>query len=325
MSARVSAAAKSDGSSQLKKARSFLERLFRKYDGNIRYQFPLRATPIVNMVYDLFFDSTLPTFDSVKSLLDVLGLLCALLLGCVVGLVGSISYEDAVQADQRLYFGPRNSTTVMYWRANYTRPPSAQLYVFANNAGGIFFISILMVVYIYVDCAGKYEESFSNVDTPSLAQEQKPDKPDKPDNPTSNYDTSSLTPLQKGDLFYAWWSGSKYAILLVVVLTVVGCTFSVHSLVVLCTIKYPDYYIIETGLYNEQAFESPIAHIAYTFRSLFIACAVLCAFSCGLGTARKYNTMDMWEEEKAIAKEMGDKYGAKAQQKVSNNDVEDIR
>lgn len=290
-----------------RKIRPFEQRLFRKPDGKIRYQFPLHTTPVINMLYDIFFDDTVPKFESCKSLLDVLGLLSALLLASVSGLIGAVSFNDCVEADKRLYFGPQNSTYVKYWRTYYTRPPSAQFYFNTTNAASIFFIVLLMVVFIYVDGVGKVEQARNKKDLDKEQQAQSNPSQKTKETEEANEETEKRWQKEEIErnekLFAAWWSAAKFSVLLVVLMTVAGCTFCVLSIGVIYIIKYPDYHIEATGRYVDNASDSPTVLSNSTFKTLFVTCAIICAFSCGLGTARKYNLEDMWEEEEFLEKE----------------------
>jgi hypothetical protein len=56
--------------------------------------------PLVNLVYDLLFDEP-PSVANVEKLLNVYGLVSALLLGSILGLQGSVSVEELEEADRR--------------------------------------------------------------------------------------------------------------------------------------------------------------------------------------------------------------------------------
>ena len=63
--------------------------------------------PIVNVLYDVFFDApALP--DQVKDSLNVIGLVSSLMLSIVVGLVFSFGFDDWVDAVVRLSIQDRN-------------------------------------------------------------------------------------------------------------------------------------------------------------------------------------------------------------------------
>jgi hypothetical protein len=56
--------------------------------------------PVVNLVYDLLFDDP-PSVANVEKLLNVYGLVTALLLGSILGLLGSVDVEELEEADRR--------------------------------------------------------------------------------------------------------------------------------------------------------------------------------------------------------------------------------
>jgi H+/gluconate symporter-like permease len=57
--------------------------------------------PFVNTVYDLIFDSSTPSPESAKALLDIVGLLNALLLASETGLLGSFTFDELEAVDIR--------------------------------------------------------------------------------------------------------------------------------------------------------------------------------------------------------------------------------
>jgi hypothetical protein len=61
-----------------------------------------QRTPLVNLVYDLLFDEP-PSVANVEKLLNVYGLVSALLLGSILGLQGSVSVAELEEADRRYH------------------------------------------------------------------------------------------------------------------------------------------------------------------------------------------------------------------------------
>lgn len=57
-------------------------------------------------MYDLFFDDSVITMESIKSLLDVLGLLNALLLGSVLTCISAVDLDVCDTIDNLYYFNP---------------------------------------------------------------------------------------------------------------------------------------------------------------------------------------------------------------------------
>ena len=136
--------------------------LFHK-DGkfSFRYRTIFKLLPLINLFYDLFFDSSPPSSESTKSLLDVLGLLNALLLATAVSAMTQITFNDLVDADNRYVPDIVDSTNIIsdgyakYWNTYYTVKPSTQLYINLVNCIGLFFLGILTIVYIYTDMTAK--------------------------------------------------------------------------------------------------------------------------------------------------------------------------
>merc|ERR1712070_857634 len=58
--------------------------------------------PFVNILYDLLFDNYPPSPDAVKSLLETLGLLSALLLTVAMAVPGSTTYDELLAAQARM-------------------------------------------------------------------------------------------------------------------------------------------------------------------------------------------------------------------------------
>jgi hypothetical protein len=61
-----------------------------------------QRVPLVNLVYDLLFDEP-PSVTNVEKLLNVFGIVSALLLGSVMGLYGSVDVGELEEADERYY------------------------------------------------------------------------------------------------------------------------------------------------------------------------------------------------------------------------------
>lgn len=118
--------------------------------------------PFVSLINDLIFDSSTPSPESAKALLDILGLLNALLLASETGILCSVNYIDLESVDIRF----SNSTDGgygTYWKVAYNGydmngfyvGPSSYLYYRVGLAICLLFLSVLMVVYVYADMAGK--------------------------------------------------------------------------------------------------------------------------------------------------------------------------
>ena len=61
--------------------------------------------PFANLVYEFLYDAP-PAIVSVKEIMNALGLVCALLLGVVITLPSSVSFDELVEANQRFATEP---------------------------------------------------------------------------------------------------------------------------------------------------------------------------------------------------------------------------
>jgi len=162
----------------------FFSKIFVKQkDGTtkLRYNYPLQVLPFVNTAYDLFFDDSKIKHESVRALLDILGLINALLLGSAISIFTALDFDELVQADERFGFGdtpPVHAGYFEYWKVSvygsagaadasaselkYIRPSS----YFFNNVSrsvSLYFINVIVVVYIYVDMVSKMPDSDEDV------------------------------------------------------------------------------------------------------------------------------------------------------------------
>jgi len=110
----------------------------------------------------LFLDESIVDLDTVNNLLNILGLLNALILGASLSLSYSIGYDDLLAVDDRFWAMDSNDEGVSnyseYWRFWYDLPPSTQLYVYQSNSLSLLFIGILIIVYVYADGLSKNEK-----------------------------------------------------------------------------------------------------------------------------------------------------------------------
>ena len=134
---------------------------FYKYDESntpkygFRYLLLMRHTPFVNFFWDLFFDGQTPGESEVKDLLEMLGLLNALLLGSGVGIVASVNFAELTAADV-LYADPSQGYSVWWTTAV---PPSTNFYFWIHWALTMFFIGVVAIVWVYADMLGKTGEA----------------------------------------------------------------------------------------------------------------------------------------------------------------------
>lgn len=242
----------------------FMHVLFVRVDtGGFRYKYPARMLPVVNFFYDLFFASNTITPESSKSLLDILGLLNALVLSGLFGLMASVTFEDTSKADE-LWWGitakngmiggiplnitdylavkratgqykfkadyPSASNYQVYWHKYYDNPPSAQLYIWLSNALTLMCMALLCIVYIYADSVAKVKEL--NV----------PQYLDKTYNAKLDEEKREAEKGKKKEhqlLYQTWWAWAKYGTVVCIFLSCIGVIYTVLACQVLMAIKYP--------------------------------------------------------------------------------------
>ena len=148
----------------------FFSKIFIKHkDGTTtyRWRYPLQVLPFINTAYDLFFDDTTIKHESVRSLLDILGLINALLLGAALSMFMGVDYSELTQVDERYGYGPVPDLSdgyTLWWREQRSFSPDVNLryarpsvFFFINVAKSIslYFVNVIVVVYVYVDMVGK--------------------------------------------------------------------------------------------------------------------------------------------------------------------------
>ena len=238
-------------------------------DGRYRWLYPMRILPLCNFFYDLFMDDSPINRESVKSLLDILGLINALLLTTVLSMITSLDYEAVIETDER-YSGVDGKLESLnlkkYWDTWYDLPPSVLLQLAMGRSSVFLFVCLLMIIFVYAD---------------SLAK-----------NPGDGTDEAPEEKRSNQVLYYKWWNYAKWAVFLCFFLTVVGIIYAVMAVQTLMYFKYPDYYIMIHGFISWSEPMDSVGDLSATFRVTFGAAALIAFLSCGAGTAAKYSTED---------------------------------
>lgn len=238
-------------------------------DGRYRWLYPMRILPLCNFFYDLFMDDSPINRESVKSLLDILGLINALLLTTVLSMITSLDYEAVIETDER-YSGVDGKLESLnlkkYWDTWYDLPPSVLLQLAMGRSSVFLFVCLLMIIFVYAD---------------SLAK-----------NPGDGTDEAPEEKRSNQVLYYKWWNYAKWAVFLCFFLTVVGIIYAVMAVQTLMYFKYPDYYIMVHGFISWSEPMDSVGDLSATFRVTFGAAALIAFLSCGAGTAAKYSTED---------------------------------
>lgn len=255
----------------------------------VRYKLLMKSLPLLNFIYELFLGDHFPSTDGVKSILDVFAILNGLLLSGGSGLMASVTMTDLRAADNLYYFKTSDNSTStqnlnLYWHTYYSVPPSNQLYFDLSTSLSCFFVSILMIVYVYIDMMAKVNE-VKDDNTVTIAKD--------PERDTVNADVKKGKKFKNmaQDKFEKWWGWSSYAVMILMCLTIFGCLYIVLSVNVLFAIKYPDYHLEQYGTMTKD-FNCPTGYALYISNSPVYGCCTFAVFMCGFGTSAMY-----WEIE----------------------------
>jgi hypothetical protein len=223
--------------------------------------------PFVNLVYDLLFDA-LPTPDGVKDALNLIGLIDALFIGLVVGILTSCSYDETILADERFMtespdFPVGYHHLYMTSTINQVRdggPSLSAKYAFNAYMGIVFFfVSLLSDLAAYLD--------FSNKD------------------------------FSKEIKFIVWWSYARYCIFISFATLIFGIFYSAATIVYVIYMKFPDYKVARHGVLG-YSMHYPYGNYLTVSLPLLIVLGIS-LFLLGLGTKNSYRLqreMDLEEE-----------------------------
>ena len=277
----------------------FTSCLWRQDKGTVRWRYPLRVIPMVNFFYDLFFDDSSINQDAARALLDVLGLLNALLLGGILTLMTAVDYETLKGVDELWWF-VEGSGNFIYWHQYYGHPPSVQFNIWIGNSLILFFVGVLIVVYVYADSVAKVKdvEDLEDLNDESLTKEQR----------TLRWNLHVKRKDRALRLYTVWWEKAKYCVFVCFFTTIVAMIYAILAVQVLFNIKYPDYFINETGKYDLYELSSPTAHMQAFFYVCFGLGCVVTIICTGWGTASRYSKEDQYR--------LHDWYSSKLQQLI---------
>ena len=292
---------------------------------SLQLRYTLRIIPFVNLMYDLFFDSSPIGCDSVRSLLDIVGLLNALLLGVALSVLASVNYDDAIKTDERYGFGQdgiywpgdapasdTQPTLVRAWASwGWYLPPSCLFLEYITNSVSLFFIGVICVVYLYADMVSKMPDDEAEKSEPPGDMTARNDKAD-----------FELSPPTSSDMFQRWWIYSKFGVLAVMFTTMLGCIYSVFAILVLCFIKFPDYWILQTGKFSGTDYLDPFGYMDSFFKLAAAIAGFVVIMSCGMGTSRRYSFEDDMHECFALKMLLKSR---KAEWELSNYDDAQLR
>ena len=181
----------------------------------------------------------------------------------------------------------------------HPQPPSTVFLGYISSSSSLFFIGVLCVVYMYADMVSKMpEQSEDEKEGFSAALNDTTAVPHLHPEEEANFENSK--PPTHQDLFQRWWIYAKYGILAIIGATMLGCIYSVLAVLVLCVIKYPDYWILHHGTFALYEMLDPIGMLLTYFKVLAGLCGTIVIMSCGMGTSRRYSFEDDMAETRAL-------------------------
>jgi hypothetical protein len=293
-----------------------------------RYLLLIRHIPFVNFFWDMFFDGRTPGESEVKDLLNMLGLLNALLLESGVGIFASVNFAELTAADE-LYADPTQGYSV-WWNSGNTLPPSNTFYLRIHLALTMFFTGVLAIVWVFSDMLGKigegrdvqfWKDFYKYQDKKSDEQELKPRLSDfqlerliltttgRNDFDKWRYAEYEVTfkpeeiekmemrrKIHREAVFHIYWGYAKYAVILSILNAIIGCFFAVIACDTLFTIKYPDYCMQKTGTSGFSP-ECPREYSAMITQVIVYGVTIFTVVVTGLGTGAKYGLEEVKKDE----------------------------
>jgi hypothetical protein len=169
----------------------------------LRWQ-PWKWLPFANLFYDLLLDEP-PSAVNVERLLNVYGLLTALLLGSVFGVMGSVDMEEMLEADRMCWFDPTRESTGYLEAIHWFR--------FGNQwSWRVFFMFNMSVITISAAlfCTVIVFMAFSSHD----------------------FESDSRS-------FRAWWFWGRWTVAFIFASTAVGCYLSFILFTWIAQLKFP--------------------------------------------------------------------------------------
>ena len=272
VSLRIQDTAPNDESSRTQKFTSFA------------YAF-VRYVPVVNMFYDLLFDAT-PSPDSIKELLNLVGLIDALMLSIAIGYLTAVEYDELVELDERFMDLPEGNSTGYYdsyygedtvggLQFNHVRgAPSTEYAIACIKSISFLFASLSLSLMAYTDLVNK--------------------------------DFNGETAAKTEELVTAWWRYARIGVFLSVLGTVAGVTICMGFCIYFITAKFPDYHLEKTGDNSAYGIEydgemSGITNNLYAqtksyMHSVFFV-LIFSLVSLGLGTHSRFKIGEQHHEE----------------------------
>lgn len=245
----------------------------------------LRYVPVVNMFYDLLFDAT-PSPESIKELLNLVGLIDALMLSIAIGYLTAVEFDEMVELDER-YMGLPEGNSTGYIDAYYGKDtigglqfnhergaPSTEYAIACIKSISLLFASLSLSLIAYTDLVNK--------------------------------DFNGETAAKTEELVASWWRYARIGVFFAVVGSVAGVTICMGFVIYYIAAKFPDYHLEEMGEnsaygmeYNGEISGSTSNLYSQTksyMHSVFFV-VLFSVISLGLGTHSRFKVVEQHHEE----------------------------
>ena len=252
----------------------------------VRYY--LESVPGINFCYDIYFDDNPPKWDQTKDLLSMISVVDTLLLGFSFSIVGSVNYDELIEADTRwstAAAGTPNATFYNNFENSFIQNglnswkglivyqmPSVAFNGTCTAATCFLFTSLMAVVIMMMDGLGKDLEPYED---------------------------------EEGNkqVLHSWWRYAKYVVMIAHGFMILGILYSLFAYTALLQIKIPVY---ASGCNTYSDFSSVFACTkAYSdtfMRIIFFLVISLIVGILGLGTADRYRTARIINDHRYIMK-----------------------
>ena len=237
-----------------------------------------KYVPYLNSIYDLLVDNT-PDEDAVKDLLNLIGLIDALMLGVIFSVVTGVDFESTTEADER-FMNPnpdpkKNGYHELYESNDFFRvseefgSPSSRFMLDVTVGIAFLFDSLIIILLTYMDLVNK------------------------------NFDANS--PSKRNKLLTSWWYSGRFLVIGALVTTYYGVVNAISSAIPLIILNIPDYWVEKHGEIS-QAMNSPYGHSQYMIDTGWIALHFAMIFM-GIGTGMRYYEEDKQQKDSELARQ----------------------
>lgn len=212
----------------------------------IPYRIFFRYVPFVNLIYDIFDED--PTLNSIKELLNLIGLVNALLIALSLTIMTAVDYETFEDAQIRFF---NNATTdgeyngYYEWRKEYNG--QGRLRSDFNSLGALFVNNCVDSTMLFLGAFAIALLSYLDL-------------------VSKNFDAE--TERRSLKLVSKWWMFMKLPILVSVIMSFFGAFICASAMLPLIYANVPDIYIEEHGDISTNYRESPYGYANYVINTV---------------------------------------------------------